>query len=1238
MISRLRRVLLINAKTSGTECSGSISEIDPREGAAITGKNGAGKTTTLQLIPLFLGSSPNHIVQSGGTREHMLRFVLPHPQCAVVFEYQRGNTEDDVRLSILRRQDGSDAPEYRFIEGPFRQELFIEELADGSGAVFLNDVGTVDAANNLGLVISAKISAAEYRRIILNIPSPNKDADKERTAARKYSFSHKKLPHLDRLVSSMVKEKVDFKDFTAVAVTMVLDQMGGFVGAANAPQKLTVRQGKEQIQRWLKNRDACERALKAKDDVEALRLMLDRYREKVIAMRELRADVQRLSSLLIGYKGARANELAELTTQYTHQSQALEESLKELRVRSTELDQAHAKASEIYTRERSLQNYYAEEEAQRWSLEVGRLPLLRDQKGQTELQMESLKGVADGISRKFDSEIEAVKRGAAETRLKMEEGKKKFDDQYQSELSSISEQEVNTFEALRERHRLALDTQQAILNDLTEASAELKSEVSNPVVGPGYLRSQEDAQRDLNSHNDALVAVQAQFSIDQSDLNAAKVSFDRCELAAGNQKQSVASAQAALDSAKLTLAPPEGSLHAALMNSSDDSWKTNLARVLNPDILLNKDLSPALLDEAASTLYGWTLNLGTLENPDWTNDDAVKAKIADCAESLENAQFRLRLVQEEFQASSAWFSRATAVFEESKANQSVLQGKTDYLKLQVTDCAEAVNSARKDAAAAARKKLDLATGQQNTAKSELLRLHGAQTKETSELGKEFRIAREQALTRRNSANTTVDAQVRNYAAEQVVRVKQIEAARDSKLQDEGVDVVKLGALRVELSGLVAEIAAISDKGPLVDAWQKWVNASGPSHLEGLQVEAHRLETEKSNAAQAVRTTADVIEAAQKAYAVNKRNISGALSKLEGEIEDLGRLDAALHEFFPALGSKMTEDTPAAELRGRHNGLRSEFDKMVSDIEVKYKRLDQTLTAQDSAVKDFITLCLEDLGVDASRVERAQRLAQSYDRIGREVIGPVNSELSTILSHISQFRKQIQRFESEVKSFNNRLQEGLNGVVVGFDRLKDFKIAVVTDFAKIDFMDKLKSLDDVVRAHREQPRATYTLDVPSASAAYVLQDFMSVLSNGSLEIDLSQHITLSGSVNDEGNVKTFHRESELENLSSTGITAIALITMLSGMLNVIRGTEPIYIPWVTDEVTRFDSDNFSNLMNMLKDNKIDVVTASPALTPASYEFFAHRYLFGRKGSIAVYKNVIRPKRVLGQPLMATEVAA
>jgi Protein of unknown function (DUF3584) len=124
-------------------------------------------------------------------------------------------------------------------------------------------------------------------------------------------------------------------------------------------------------------------------------------------------------------------------------------------------------------------------------------------------------------------------------------------------------------------------------------------------------------------------------------------------------------------------------------------------------------------------------------------------------------------------------------------------------------------------------------------------------------------------------------------------------------------------------------------------------------------------------------------------------------------------------------------------------------------------------------------------------------------------------------------------------------------------------------------------------------------------------------DGGPEVDLSKHITLSGSVTVSGVAKQFKRESDLEHISSTGQNAIILITLLSGMLNMIRGKEPIYIPWVTDEVGKFDAKNFHTLMQMLRDNHIDVVTASPKLTIAELRHFSRCYRFGERGSIARY---------------------
>ena len=80
----------------------------------------------------------------------MLRFVLPHPECAIAYEYQRGDDSADVCLVVLRRQPQSDAPEYRFFEGPLQKEYFVSKDAEGDGEVFLGDAASVEAATKSG--------------------------------------------------------------------------------------------------------------------------------------------------------------------------------------------------------------------------------------------------------------------------------------------------------------------------------------------------------------------------------------------------------------------------------------------------------------------------------------------------------------------------------------------------------------------------------------------------------------------------------------------------------------------------------------------------------------------------------------------------------------------------------------------------------------------------------------------------------------------------------------------------------------------------------------------------------------------------------------------------------------------------------------------------------------------------------------------------------------------------------
>lgn len=209
----------------------------------------------------------------------MLRFILPHPESAIVFEYTRSDSAADVCHVILRREPSSDVGEYRFVRGPMRKDLFIARDANGDN-VFLDDEGTRQVASRLGMGddFGAKLKLAGYRSVVLNVPSAGKDNIHRRQLAARFSFSKKPLPHLDRLVAAVIKEHLDFEDFAEVAATIVMEKIGVDKGQAAKDKQLQLRQSRGQIEQWLRDRDAVERAIQLEPEVKSLRDLIDAFR------------------------------------------------------------------------------------------------------------------------------------------------------------------------------------------------------------------------------------------------------------------------------------------------------------------------------------------------------------------------------------------------------------------------------------------------------------------------------------------------------------------------------------------------------------------------------------------------------------------------------------------------------------------------------------------------------------------------------------------------------------------------------------------------------------------------------------------------------------------------------------------------------------------------------------------------------------------------------------------------
>lgn len=1222
MTSRLRKMFLINAKTSGKACSGRITELDPRGGAAITGSNGVGKTTTLQLLPLFFGHSPNQIAPIGENRESMLRFVLPYPECAIAYEYQRGDDPADMCLVVLRRQPQSDAPEYRFFEGPLQKEYFVSRDAEGDGEVFLGDAASVEVATRLGKPPSAKHTSAHYRNVILNTIGVGKDADSRRQEARRFSFSNKRLPYLDRLVAAVVKEHINFADFTEVAASIVTDRMGGLTasGSGKYPQ---LRQSKEQIERWLRDRDGADRALKLKPTMEALREALGKNQQQEIILGQKRADVQHLR---LGNEQIR-DQVTTAINDLTEQRNAAIEAFNSENERYDELvkeaEKVERDAGNTYRDLKNRKMSLEESGAAGWAEKTQQLPALQVQASTKIELIDTLQAQAQGIAQHYDLQIGAIKTTTATTATKMKDGKEAATKSCDDEIALLDEQETAALQSLNDKHGIELESVREDVDGLIQKVADANSRRVNPIVEPEIDERLAHARTVWQEHQEALIAAQTKLATLATSLQESKNNRDELERQVQTQKQRVRATEQALNQARARVQPADGSLHAALLASIDEQWRDTLARVIDPALLSRTDLHGHVVDDG-SNLYGWAVNLNAIETPTWTQRDILDKDFETSKREEGAATAKLAELEEAFALTEKRRLDAVEAHDQQKAQVGVLEAKSGNLKAHLNACEEGLNQAKATAKTLAEKQHSAFVQELATA-----RTRQNQAKSTYEIAirdekATFAEARGQARTRRDKKCKDIDANVRDFERQQNALIKQVEGARDRELADKGVDTVQLNDLKKQHDQVSTAIREINERADLVRGWEDWHHSQGPAKF----VDAQAVLDRAKNAVETATDNHDKLKNSHKKTIAHigsqetERNKS--LTNANREIDTLMDADRLLVD-FPASGrSTLTSDSFAAELKGSCGTALDVHAHIQRDIRTKLQRAERELCEMECSTKEFVVGVLNEADQDNSGVGRAARMVRLYDRIPREVVVNVNTSLSTILENISEYRKTLQTFESEVKRFNNELQTGLKRVSRSFERFADFTASVVTDFDKIDFIGKLKLLDDVVLDHRAQHHASYSIHVPTAQTAEALRTFMTALASGTMEINLGQHITLSGSVTDDGNFKTFHSEAQLEQISSNGLTAIALIILLSGLLNVIRGSESIYIPWGTDEVDRFDPGNFQRLMQMLQNNLIDVVTASPSLTPAAYEHFAKRYVFQAHGVIAEYRARARPQ--------------
>jgi len=873
------------------------------------------------------------------------------------------------------------------------------------------------------------------------------------------------------------------------------------------------------------------------------------------------------------------------------------------------------------------------DEVHAWSSAVERIPTLQNDHNSANEQIKVLSGEAGTISTAYKDLIHGARMVATTAAAKLREGKEAVRVRRADEATRLGEVHRQRVVEAEDEFNAKSSEISPRIEDLNNDRATLKAQIESAQASKAALDALDQAQGDVGAAQDArTVAVQLASQASMKSKDALR-DFQNAEEALLKARAKLIESERQASDAQARLTPADGTLLSALRASADTEWKTSLAKIIDPALLQRSDLDPTRRsDDATNTAFGWSLQTQGVEVPAWTDDEQMREVLIQAQRVVAAAQEKTRAATEALMLASKLNSdlaeAALLAEAESSATGARLEARRSALTLAKTTCEQEVRALKLDGqgrlAAIEQDRIEL-NNQMKAAQSAM--------RETTE---RLRTELQKALRENDRHLSTEIAAIEQEALAAEKRgddsVERLQKELNVELKSAGVDPDRLGQLTKRADDLYKEILDAQRRRPTVELWRTWLSEGGEQIL-ATRRESHRVAESNHNRAQVelIKHNRE-FKAKQAELTTQLEGLERAGRNLTQEVQDLVDL-LGVHGLAEVSTRDPNPDISVDDLKGELARAQAKVDRCYDLVSRRASPIRDGLTGTTSSVSEFVQTHLAALPDGSSRIRMAEELCTLHKELGRQVLPNVINEASVILEQVRQFRGVITRFEAEVKRFNTDLQKGLS--VAHFKRIHDFKVAIVANFSDLDLMKEVDEIERVARDHETNLRVSDAPQLPDARTAGALTKFLALLrSDSTVDLDLASHVGLRGSVNINGETRQFSREADLEHISSTGINAIVLITLLVGMLNMIRGEADVFIPWISDEVGKFDDANFKGLMDTLRENRIDPVTASPKLTPTEFRHFQHCYVFRDRGSIGMFAPPAGRKRA--QAMTAVQV--
>lgn len=1194
---------------------GKLLELNNLGNMKVAGTNGAGKTTLLKLPMLFWGARPGRIVERNANKKSFAAYYLPRKTSYIVFDYQRPNgTEQPQLCHVLIKSDGEKLL-YRFIEHPFDSALYLAE----DGTIFTDDRIKQNYRQTFNCQVSPLLSVDDYAKVIQN----HRDlAGKKslRPLQQRFSMSKTPIKHVEKVVTSVFNKISNFDVIKQMIIEISQDAISSDMLSSGVTDMVNIN--KADIDSWLADLHSSQAVLDLEDKITTSLADIE-------SLKNIEKDLQHLHHLAVIYQA-----------QCSEQQTQGEVRLKDLTVELAELKKTHQQQIEIIETDK-----HEEEKAQRETrhnietLEQEKINY-EDDEAATYQQRAAELG-------ELNLRLINLKTEKAELSEKSADLSRTFTEKKQQQVISFNKREQELVNQIASQQHLLqtelsqnelrysnLETDlkaqiQAQINDLTAKKTpfehrqiELQYQLKQPQVSDELQQQAQTLQQSLATSRRSVREHQETYNrISNETQNLRQKQQQALQ---NNDRLKIELSQLAQQHREVLalLSPAEGSLHAFLAEHVPN-WQDGIGRVINPALLKHLHLEPELTitEIDAQPFKALNINLAAIEHASFTDQDLalkeqqLSQKMTDKQADLQQLQSELEQLNSDVEAlDKQLMSSKQLLFKQNQLLDTLIEEETllqTKIQQQQSLLIERTQAELADIA------LKIANVEQELKQTDV----GYQQRH-NELNNERLGVHCQLETDFNQRIDSYNESLDKLRQDAQIETQRLDQALQAALSDAGINASIFNALETKIEQTTEAAETAKQFEQKARDYNQWLTVNW-SQIEPAREALRRLDAAVLRYQQQLKNLQEQYQQQTATLSQEKDNLEQQLTELALQLKGLAKSLEKL-ESYPA---QAHADLPEYSINNIANLTNSQTSTLIKQA----KSVNDVKTKLSRELSRYSNSTLHNGWLE----HQAKNYAENQDQLLQQAIGS-GGQLSYVLSSakllqtstthevelrandILSIHTHLSNFDRNISRTGRKLSKHMNGKQF-FSALGDIRIAIKTKMDKLGFWQQLENVNDAFTAYQVSSQQTHDRRIPQALIDS-LDELSTALPKTTNNMQHNDLFDIEFTIVENGRETRATTPKELEDVSSTGLSYLALITFFTGLTTMLRPDSNTVITWPVDELGELHSENIQAMLDMLNEQGIQIMTASPSTDKSVLQLFDHLYEIDSRNKRLIQMNV------------------